>query len=212
MSEIRLLPSTQSRLIMIPTSCPLVLEKIPANVALNPYFLFLKLNAWFSSSGLAKEAFPLNHWPFRWPLIPHGARRTFGLFLRRFTLPVWFLVTTLIFLPSIVNQTVVVTPSPFLFKVSRLIYRYGESVVIGSAEGMSLLLNAFLILFSFLMCKSMGCLTPQPGVGSGDKISNGNLLKRYLKETIKVIRRDTEVWERRMSVIDDEADGLIITT
>jgi len=177
---------------MIPTSCPLVLDKIPANLALNPYFLFLKLKALFSSSGLAKEASPLNHWPLRWPLMPHGARRTFGLFLSRFTLPVWFLVTTLIFLPSIVNQTVVVTPSPFLFRVSRLIYRYGESVDIGSAEDTSLLLNAFLILFSFLMRKSMECLTLQPSVGVRDKISNGNLLKRHLIETIKVIRRDTE--------------------
>jgi hypothetical protein len=73
-----------------------------------------------------------------------------------------------------------------------LIYRYGESVDIGSAEDTSLLLNAFLILFSFLMRKSMECLTLQPSVGVRDKISNGNLLKRHLIETIKVIRRDTE--------------------
>jgi hypothetical protein len=40
--------------------------------------------------------------------------------------------------------------------------------------------------------KSMECLTLQPSVGVGDKISNGNLSKRHLIETLKVIRRDTE--------------------
>src|ERR671910_1375402 len=78
----------QVRVILIPTSCPLVLDNIPANLTLKPYFLALMLNALSSSSLFAREAFPVYHRPLIWPRIPHGASRTFGLFLTRFTLPV----------------------------------------------------------------------------------------------------------------------------
>src|SRR5919199_3137722 len=116
--------------IAIPIKSPLVRERRPDSLAINPYFLFLCFNAICCCSAVANVALPLSHSPLGCPLMPHGTMRTFELFRKRFTLPVFVLVITYIISLSwsIVNHTGVAIGWPFLLYVSRLIYAFPESV------------------------------------------------------------------------------------
>src|SRR3954469_22931400 len=89
------------------------------SLVLNPYFLFLKLMICGYSSGVFRVAKPFNHFPFTLPLKSQGLILIFGLFRSRLIFPVLDFVITKKFLPSITNQTGVITDIPFFLYVSR---------------------------------------------------------------------------------------------